>query len=443
MSAIKEGELYSYRLLRMSVWIYLFLSLLAMPYEYNNGTILAISLVVLFTTFNGFYVEAKWDPRRIIGLHNFVWAAFVLYSTVLYLSYSITDISYLIGMDDASVRRAARISFISVAATGAFLEVIRSKVNRLQDIAYSNISHCITTRQYWIAVLLLAFYLYNFLATDTIYLILEGNRFATTKNFETGKMWFIQYLMTGVTIAFIYQYCKRPISRNFDFYLGSISIGMFWMIYLMLGNRRGIITIALAYLACLVARTEQFRKAINIVVIVFIFSGLIGVFRLDTSEVASENTILLTVANFIGEFIYPSYTLVETLGMHNEPTLSFTWLTMGIDYFLSLFSGEQFYFLGQRFANSISSPNSEAVMGFAYLPITESYLNFGIFGAILSGPMMLGSIFGLAWIFRKKPIVYLLLFALALDINRSEFTAMFMQLIIIAFGIIITAKVRI
>jgi hypothetical protein len=157
--------------------------------------------------------------------------------------------------------------------------------------------------------------------------------------------------------------------------------------------------------------------------------------------VAPDQVFLIGVSNFLGEFIYPGFTLVRTVELDQPATFEFTWLSMFYDFISAQLQGQPFAFHAHRFALEVAPPEGD-IMGFAYLPITEAFQNFGAVGAAVSGAALLTSVLFLAWVFRNEPWIYLVLLSLTLDINRSEFVAMVFQFAAITGGFLLTTKKR-
>lgn len=385
--------------------------------------------------------DAQRGIREMMSLHNAIWLGLIIYALPIYVLGAITDISVLLEMDQTSLDDAARLSFISIAVAGLTIELLRPWAVPLHRVALRRIADASCERQFYVAAVLAAVYGANYLTSGALDLVLTRNRFEITQAFETGKMWLIQYLMTGVTIAFIYQHFQRPTIRRRGFYIGLVSIVLFWAMYLSLGNRRGILTVVLAAAVCFVARSANGKRTVGILLLTFAVAGLIGILRQDTSAVVPDQAFLIGVSNFLGEFIYPGFTLVHMVELGQPPTFEFTWLSMLYEFISAQLQGQSFAFLAHRFALDVAPPGGD-IMGFAYLPITEAFLNFGTFAAVLSGAVMLTSVMFLAWIFQNKAWMYLILLSLTLDMNRSEFVAMVLQFTIIAGGFLLTTKIR-
>lgn len=422
-------------------WLAFIFYLLFNSPSVDVDSILACSAFIVAVAIHALIYEAQLGVRDFTNLLNAVWFGLLIYALPIYILSASADISVLLDIDPKAITRSAWLVYISIAVTGFTVELLRPWGLSVHRIAIQRIAEASGKKQFHVAALLVIIYGVNYINSGVLGLIGSGNRFEILQTFETGKMWLIQYLMTGVTIAFIYQYFKKSKAHQFSFYYGLASVVMFWAMYLSLGNRRGVLTIILAAVICYVSRSATRKRAIVMLSLVFIVSGCIGILRQDTSAVDSDQKFLIGISNFFGEFIYPGYTLVHTVELDKAATFEFTWLSMGYDFISAQLQGLPFTFYAHRFALDVA-PSEDNIMGFAYLPITEAFQNFGAIGAAFSGVALLSSILFIAWFFRDKGWVYLLLLSLTLDINRSEFVAMLIQFVMIAGGFLLTIRLR-
>jgi hypothetical protein len=405
--------------------------------------ILGCSAVAIFCIVHAAAIDLRSGVRELFSLQNAVMVGLVAYAVPILVLFTLVEIPMVLDMERASLQRAARLTYTSLAIAGIVSEILRAWGSKLHRYCFKKIASDRTRRQYYVLTLLVVIYAANFLRGDVVALLGSGNRFALSLEFETGKMWLIQYLVTGATIAFIYEHAARRVAQNSNFYYGLTIIGSFWVMYLALGNRRGLITVILATAVCLIARNLRGRRIITLLLLTFVVGGLIGVVRQGDIAALGDEPGLIGLTNFFGEFIYPGYTLVETIDKGRQPTLEFTWLSVFYKLMAAQLSGEPFNFLAHQFAIDAVPAGSDTVMGFAYLPITEAFQAFGAAGAALSGAAVLSSVLLLAYASRKRAWIYLILFSLALDINRSEFGAMVIQFSIVLIGFQATKILRI
>ena len=355
-----------------SIWLILVPTLAFWPHSFDSTTILLFSIIVVLLAAYGLSLEAFSGIQNLFSLLNALWLCLLIYALPLYVISSLYDTSILIPLEPRALADGARLTFISIAVSGFSVELMRSWGSAIHRKSIFLIAQARESRQFYFAIFLTILYLVNFVNSGVINILSSGNRFAITQAFENaenGKMWLIQYLMTGVSIAFIYQYLLKPQTRKLSYYMGYSSIVIFWLLFLCLGNRRGMISVVISAVVCFIARSKNSRKPIILLFFAFIISGAIGVFRQDTSSVSIDQVSLINITNFFGEFFYPGFTLVETIAQRNEPSLDFTWVTMPLSLISSQIQGNPFEFLGQRFAQDFAQAGSE-VMGFAYLPIT-------------------------------------------------------------------------
>lgn len=422
-------------------WLTFILYLLFWSPQLNSDVILGCSAFIAAVAIHGLCCDSRRGIRELMSLSNALWLGLLIYALPIYVLSALTDISVLLEIDPHALTHSAWLTFISIAVTGFAVELLRPWGVAIHRAALQGIIDAYGERQFYVAALLVIVYAANYLGSGVLDLVASGNRFEITQAFETGKMWLIQYLMTGVTVAFIYQHFKRPTAHHFNFYLGLASVLLFWAMYLSLGNRRGVLTVVLAAVVCFVARSANGKRAMVMLLLTFVAAGLIGVLRQDVSAVAPDQAFLIGISNFFGEFIYPGFTLVHTVELGRPSTFEFTWLSMLHDFISAKLQGQPFSFHAHRFALDVALPGGD-VMGFAYLPITEAFQSFGAIGAAVSGIALLASMLFFAWVLRHVGWIYLVLLSLTLDINRSEFVAMLIQFFIITAGFLLTTKMR-
>jgi hypothetical protein len=138
------------------------------------------------------------------------------------------------------------------------------------------------------------------------------------------------------------------------------------------------------------------------------------------------------MANALGEFIYPWFTFQFEVQSDAPPSGDPIWITAALRYMSSLVGGDPYLSAAQLFAMKVHQA-SDYAMGYAYTPLTEAYSAFGVAGAILAGPAILLTLF-VAMKLPGKAAFFVILSALALDINRSEFFSMVIQFLIVSFG---------
>lgn len=422
-------------------WLAFILYLLLWSSQLHADAILGCSSFIAAVAIHGLSCDARRGIRELMSLLNAIWLGLLIYALPIYVLFALTDISVLLDLDPQALTHSAWLTFISIAVAGLAVELLRPWGVSIHRAALQRIADACGERQFHVAALLVIVYAVNYLGSGVLDLVASGNRFEIIQAFETGKMWLIQYLMTGVTIAFIYQHFKRPTSHRFSFYLGLASVLLFWAMYLSLGNRRGLLTVVLAAVVCFVARSANGKRAMVMLLLTFVAAGLIGLLRQDVSAVAPDQAFLIGISNFLGEFIYPGFTLVHTVELGKPATFEFTWLSMLYDFISAKLQGQPFAFHAHRFALEVAPPEGD-IMGFAYLPITEAFQNFGAIGAAVSGIALLASMLFFAWVLRSEGWIYLILLSLTLDINRSEFVAMVIQFFMITGGFLLTTKMR-
>lgn len=213
-----------------------------------------------------------------------------------------------------------------------------------------------------------------------------------------------------------------------------LSIILFYILYqISLGNRSEYATIvffSLCYYLCFKNKHLNLRLMVALAAL-FVFSFYITIFRDDnTRNLDNNETVELAMQS--NEFIYPMQTTYYTI-KNNWP------LRFGETYFLlpiqiaipRVLYPKKPDTLGGEF---VEKTFGKGYMGFAYTPVTEAYLNFGILG-----PFLVYFILGL---FLDKQICrikkhgvdfkYLFLYGIVFNFSRGDFASI-MYLVFISF----------
>lgn len=243
----------------------------------------------------------------------------------------------------------------------------------------------------------------------------------------------IGLLISSIFLYFIFYI--RKLSRKITFYLGGIFI-YYVLLQLSAGNRREFMPMMLGI----------FWVFINIKKIKFNFFGLVGILTVIlffnylgtlrsnffSNKSSTKDDFLITMTS--NEFVYPFFTLsfeVDDYLKNNnyEFKNGETFLTYPIITFIPR---EVYNEKPISLANSFIKKfyGNKTVIGFAYTPVSEAFINFGVLG-----PFFIYLIFGycLAYIQRNKnQILNFIFFTMILDFCRGEIGTFFYQFFFIA-----------
>jgi len=426
----------------MACWLYAAALVLLFPPESDAGVFAYCLLAIAMTLASVIMGRARESYADYLTVLGGWWAGMVVYALPLYLFAGVTDISRVLDIPADALLAGARITLVSVFVGGAFFEVLRHAAlqHHREVFALAKTSPG-PVGFYWAVPLLVGLYATNYIQSGVYAVIASGDRFAVIDTFESGRMWLIQYLMTGITIAFLLDRFGSSERMSLWAMIIAAQLAVYWLLFLSLGNRRGAIAIALVVLLLMSARGVGLRRIIAVAVAVAVLGGLIGVVRQGFGGETAGVEWLIAAANFFGEFIYPGYTLTYSIERGNPPSLELTWVTMFVEFGRAMMQGEAFLFLGQRLAEEATPVGSENIMGFAYLPITETFVNLGPAAAMLTGSIFVMSTF-IAVRAIPYPWFYTVMFSCSLDANRGEFAGVVLQLLFTCVGYWITRYPR-
>lgn len=362
-----------------------------------------------------------------------------LYAYTPYIFAYFFDINYLIGVDASHLARSLSIINIYISIVILFLDVLNGRINQIDRAAREAASLSLVKPNYLLGMIASIYFIYVYASSGVFYLIgaEDSSRFVITETIETGKIWFIQYVMTGVTIAFLFSKIKinAPMSRWEIFPL--ILILIYWLLQLSIGNRRGFLTVLLAALAIYLIRGGRPKLFYACIFLFMVLGGFLGILRV----VSGESSTILIASSFLGEFIYPWFTFQHQVQLNAEPTFEPTWISAPIEYAASKLIGSAYKSPAQLFAIDLHQ-GADFAMGYAYMPISEMYKSTGIIGAACTGGFVILTMIIMMSHKKKTPILYVILFSLCLDINRTDFFSMAMQFAIIYISIA-SVKLRI
>jgi oligosaccharide repeat unit polymerase len=217
----------------------------------------------------------------------------------------------------------------------------------------------------------------------------------------------------------------------------------FVLMELSVGNRRDFLPMIVGFFWIFVN-----HKKINFTFIRFVYM-IFGLFLFlflgsirstaSTEEVLSfSNLALLTLSS--NEFVYPFYTLGHHVAKFLDGSIVFL-------YGLSIFIYPILYFI-PRFVYP-EKPTSLAVqfvyeidttMGYAYSPVTEFFLNFGVIGPFV-GFLLIGIIISKIQSFKDQRMNFIF-FTMIPDFCRGEIGTFLYQFFFVSFFIVVLPNLR-
>ena len=247
--------------------------------------------------------------------------------------------------------------------------------------------------------------------------------------FETiNQVWVVLTMAISLTACLIIYYFDEWNKRQFI-------VGLFLILYyivlqLLLGNRRDFLPIILFSTSYFLTKyhSKLNAKVAIIGIVLFIGSFWLVQQRNNNQEYSKMGAIQESFIN--NEFVYPMQTLAYVIVDKWD-------LRYGYTYFVLPFqiAAPRYFYpnkpddLGKEFVNETFGEGSQ---GYAYTPVTEAYLNFGVLG-----PLFVFVLFSLvlSQLVRKLNLynisfVYFLLYSFVFDFCRGTFATVIYQVFV-------------
>ena len=247
--------------------------------------------------------------------------------------------------------------------------------------------------------------------------------------FETiNQVWVVLTMAISLTACLIIYYFDEWNKKQFIF--GILLIVYYIALQLSLGNRRDFLPILLFSTSYFLTKyhSKLNAKIIIIGTIFFIGSFWLVQQRNNNLEYSRVGAIQESFVN--NEFVYPMQTLAYIIDDKWDLRYGYTYFVLpfqiAVPRYIYPNKPED---LGKEFVNKTFGEGSQ---GYAYTPVTEAYLNFGILG-----PLFVFVLFSLAFsqLIRKFNLssisfVYFLLYSFVFDFCRGTFATVIYQVLV-------------
>ena len=247
--------------------------------------------------------------------------------------------------------------------------------------------------------------------------------------FETiNQVWVVLTMAISLTACLIIYYFDEWNKKQFIF--GILLIVYYIALQLSLGNRRDFLPIILFSTSYFLTKyhSKLNAKIIIIGTIFFIGSFWLVQQRNNNLEYSRVGAIQESFVN--NEFVYPMQTLAYIIDDKWDLRYGYTYFVLpfqiAVPRYIYPNKPED---LGKEFVNKTFGEGSQ---GYAYTPVTEAYLNFGILG-----PLFVFVLFSLAFSqlirkfnFSSISFVYFLLYSFVFDFCRGTFATVIYQVLV-------------
>lgn len=214
-------------------------------------------------------------------------------------------------------------------------------------------------------------------------------------------------------------------------WLTVLAIIAYVIFHLGLGNRHAFLPMFIFLVGAIASRRRRVITTRTILLALVAFLGLmaIGVVRQVRRApwIGYSSDVLLGLAQ-TNEFTMPIQTVMYYISENKPMRYGATYLMAPGSFVPRALWPEKPVSLSLQFNRDMFG--DIIAPGYAYTPITEAYINFGVVG-----PFIVLSLVSLATVFlvrhaREKPLLYFLCFALVIDFNRGESMAVIYPIVI-------------
>jgi hypothetical protein len=168
-------------------------------------------------------------------------------------------------------------------------------------------------------------------------------------------------------------------------------------------------------------------------IFLFLFLGSIRSNASAEGGFSISNLAILTLSN--NEFVFPFFTLTHSVSKYLDGTLNFLYGST-IFFYPILYFIPRFFFEDKPFSLAVQFVNDiDSSMGYAYSPVTEFFVNFGILGPFV-GFFIIGIIISKIQAYKDQRFIFIL-FTMIPDFCRGELGLFIYQFIFVSFFIII------
>lgn len=291
--------------------------------------------------------------------------------------------------------------------------------------------------------ILLMYKTYFFVSNDMFFNLhgaLNSNRLEFVEN--VSQLYVVTgLLVSGIYLYFIFYYKKIP--RKLLFFLG-VTLVYYILLQLAAGNRRDFMPMILGIVWVFVNSKKIKFNILGFVLLLLMVQvfNYFGALRSSTMDRSIDVYQDLMKSN---EFVYPFQTLKYEMAEYqkNENTYEFLYGYSYIVAPLTFIPREIFPDKPKSLANEFVVKHFSSkyrIIGFAYTPVTESFVNFG-----LLGPFFVFLIVGRIVSFvqgSKNQVVNFIFFTMILDFCRGEFSTVVYQFVFISLFLFLLPSIK-
>lgn len=292
-----------------------------------------------------------------------------------------------------------------------------------------------------VLLILVAYKSYDFYSQG---ILLRPSLLQTVSRFELFKensqlTVVIGFLISGIFLYFVYYFKEVSIRIK----LGLTIILIYYIaIQLSVGNRKEFVPIILGIFwvfVCIRNIKFTYTRFIILLILIFIFLFL-GSIRggLTKGDLNYGELALITLSN--NEFVYPFVTLRVAVEGFLNGTINYLYGKSLLIYPFVIFIPRELYHAKfNSLALQFVLDNFGGGMGYAYSPVTEAFINLGIFGPAIIF-FLLGIIIAKFQLAKDQRPIYIF-FTMIPDFCRGEFSALIYQFVFVSLFILIIPSI--
>ena len=330
---------------------------------------------------------------------------------------------------------------IYATSVPAYLIGLHSYNAKLAEIKSLPINHKLFYFFIFLLVILIAFKSYFFYSIDLYFN--PVNLAGKGRDYIFGSMnqmdVIIGILITGIFLFLIYYY--KNLSKIMVLSVAALLL-YFILLNIFAGNRRDFIPMLLGVFYMIINRYNikfGWKWMVTIVIVASLFNIMGGVRSMVSNKIAfNKDTVVSSLKS--NEFTIPFNTLIDEVASYEKNPDSYGFRN-GETYIRNTF---EIFIPRNLFPNKFTSLAKEYMVKFhntknyaiAYTPVTESFINFGKYGATFVY-IVIGLLMGFLTNYKNQIFVFAF-FCLTIDFCRSEYSGFVYNYVLVLFPFIVS-----
>lgn len=213
-----------------------------------------------------------------------------------------------------------------------------------------------------------------------------------------------------------------------------LPVFLYFLSLVFVGSRREIVfVLSYFFIFCLFYSNGNIGYKFKILLISVIFL-LIAFGALRYGEEQSSAEFLL---NAFGEFVFPINTFIYFVNKGvSSYELGLTYFQLFYNFIPKFFYPDKPLSLAIQFAYMVSLPGQDFIMGYAYTPITEAFVNFGVFSVLIL-PFLVSSLSYFSEVISiRYPLFSIIMLSQVLNFQRSEISSLLFETILLTMAFV-------